>query len=124
MALRIYDCTPSYCFWETIGPMAVWGSAGSPTVNIDIASRMPRLTSSRQLLGTRSRVPAAQAFAVFQKGIVRAEGSDVAEEEGGQLSAKLQRPPLHGRRAVTHDVLADRDRSRERNLVDIRMSDE
>src|SRR4029077_1696122 len=45
-------------------------------------------------------------------------------EDGGRLSAELQRHPLHGRRTVTHDALADRDRSRERNLVDIRVSDE
>ena len=54
--------------------MAVSGSAGSPTGNIDIASRMPRLTSSRRLLGTRSRVPAAQACPLFRKAIMRADG--------------------------------------------------
>src|SRR5580704_16957344 len=74
MPLRIYDCTRSYCFCDTIGPMAVLGSAGSPTVKVRIASRMRRLTSSSRLLGTRRRVPAAQACPLFKKAMRSAAG--------------------------------------------------
>src|SRR5713226_8299485 len=54
--------------------MAVLGSAGSPTVKAPIASRMRRFMSSSRLLGTRRRVPAAQACPLFIKAMTRAAG--------------------------------------------------
>src|SRR6266404_542865 len=73
-ALILYDCTRSYWFCDTIGPTAVFGSARSPTGKEAIVSRIARLTASKRLFGTRSRVPAAQACPLFIKASMRAAG--------------------------------------------------
>src|SRR6185295_15211666 len=59
---------------------------------------------------TRSAGLSAVQEGHHESGWNRRVESGVVEEDGGRLSAELQRHALHGRRAVTHDALADRDR--------------
>src|SRR6266852_8169927 len=110
MPLRIYDWMRSYCFCDTIGPMAVLGLAGSPTVRALIASRMRRFISSSRLLGTRRRVPAAQACPLFkgheESRRNRLVESSIIEQDRGRFTAQFERDALHGRGAIAHDPLA------------------
>src|ERR1700730_14191411 len=57
-----------------MGPTAILGSAGSPTVKVRIASRMACFTASSRLFGTRNRVPAAQAWPLFMNARISAAG--------------------------------------------------
>ena len=43
----------------------------------------------------------------------------VLQHDGGRLAAELQEQPLHGRRALFHDPLADHRRAGERDQVDL-----
>src|SRR5882672_138402 len=128
MPLRIYDCTRSYCFCDTIGPMAVLGSAGSPTVKARIASRRRGCISLSRLLGTRRRVPAAQACPLFKKAMRSAAG--IARSSAASSSRIVgDLPPSSSVTrfmvaAIAHDLLADADRAGEGDLVDVRITHE
>src|ERR1700751_2047310 len=117
MPLRMYDCTRSYCFCVTIGPTAVFGSAGSPTGKTGMVSTIACLTSSSRFFGTRSRVPAAHAWPLFRNPKV-----GVVEQDIGRLAAQLERDALHCPGAVAHDRLANPDRARERDLSHVRVA--
>src|SRR5260370_30178433 len=128
MPLRIYDCTRSYCFCDTIGPMPVLGSVGSPTVKARIASGMRCFISSSRLLGTRRRVPAAQAWPLFKKAMRSAAGiawSSAASSSRivGDLppSSSVTRFMVG---AIAHDSLAHAHRAGEGDLVDVRIPHE
>ena len=43
-----------------------------------------------------------------------------SKHDGGRLAAELEEQPLHGRRALFHDPLADHRRPGERDQVDLR----
>src|SRR5260370_3652546 len=62
------------CFCDTIGPMAVLGSAASPSGKAGMAPMTARLTWSSHLFGTRRRVPAAHAWPLFMNAMTRADG--------------------------------------------------
>ena len=119
------DCTRSDCFCDTIGPTAVLGSAGLPTVKSRIASRMACFSASSRLLGTRSLVPCAQAWPLFRNAMARVADDfriehGVIEQNRGRFAAQFQRDALHRRVAIAHDRLANGNRACERNLGHIR----
>ena len=90
---------------------------------------MPCFTSSSRLFGTRRRVPAAHAWPLFIKG--HDEGRwdrlvecSIIEQNGGRLAAQFEGDALHRRGAVTHDRLANGNRTCERDLSHVGISDE
>src|ERR1700693_945546 len=125
----MYDCTRSYWFCDTIGPMAVFGSAGSPTGKERIVSTIARFTASSRLFGNEEPGSCGTGLSTIHKGKHKSRRdrlleSRIAEQDGGRFTPQFQRDALHRGGAVAHDRLANGNRARERDLGDVGIAHE
>src|SRR5262245_40065673 len=116
----MYPSTRVRCFSEISGPIITSGRCGSPYGTL--ARSVFRISTPspwRERRAGRDGAARAGVEADPEAAEQRVVEVGVVEDDRGRLAAELEEHPLHRRRALLHDALADDGRARERDQVDL-----